>query len=165
MCVILKGRNRKRIHHASTSKLGEAILGEKPVSTVTSQPRTDPSGAKMHALSWQGVEQIGYTEHPKPAITEAQDIVLRVTATTVCGSDLHLCAGDMPAMHKEDIIGHEFMGILESVGPKVATLKVRDRVVCSFDIACGTCDYCKREEYTGCDMTNPSKLMEYMYGH
>jgi len=63
------------------------------------------------------------------------------------------------------VLGHEFMGIVDDVGSEVKHLKKGQRVVVAFDIACGTCDYCKREEYTGCDTTNPSKLMESMYGH
>jgi len=71
----------------------------------------------------------------------------------------------MPDMHDGDILGHEFMGIVDEVGSEVKKLTRGQRVVVAFDIACGACDYCKREEYTACDVTNPSKLMEEMYGH
>jgi len=71
----------------------------------------------------------------------------------------------MPDMHSGDILGHEFMGIIEAIGSEVKTLSVGQRVVVAFDIACGKCDYCKREQYTACDTTNPSKLVEKMYGH
>jgi len=74
-------------------------------------------------------------------------------------------AGEMPCMDKGLIIGHESMGIVESVGEKVKKLKQGDRVVVAFDIACGECDFCKREEYTGCSATNDSKLAENFFGH
>jgi len=68
-------------------------------------------------------------------------------------------------MYEGDILGHEFMGIIEEVGSEVTKLKVGQRVVVGFDIACGFCDFCKREEYSACDTTNPSRLVEYLYGH
>lgn len=119
----------------------------------------------MHALVYNGTKSIAYVQVPRPLLTEENDALIRVTGTTICGSDLHLYAGEMPDMHKGDILGHEFMGIIEQVGPGVKKLNVGQRVVVSFDIACGSCDYCKREEYTSCDTTNPSKLMEKSYGH
>jgi len=92
-------------------------------------------------------------------------VVLKITATTICGSDLHLYSNAMLDMHEGDILGHEFMGIIEDVGSEVKTLSKGQRVVVAFDIACGQCEYCQREEYTACDTTNPSNLMESMYGH
>jgi len=119
----------------------------------------------MNALAWMGKKDIQVISAPRPMITDQRDIVLKITATTICGSDLHLYSGAMPDMYKGDIIGHEFMGIVEDVGTEVKTLHQGQRVVVAFDIGCGTCDYCKREEYTACDTTNPSKLNEEMYGH
>jgi len=68
-------------------------------------------------------------------------------------------------MHDGDIMGHEFMGVIDEVGSEVHNLRVGQRVVVAFDIACGKCSYCQREEYTACDTTNPSKLAEVAYGH
>jgi threonine dehydrogenase-like Zn-dependent dehydrogenase len=119
----------------------------------------------MHAIVWRGKKTVNYLEKPKPLVTDPTDILLKVTATTICGSDLHLYTGSMLDMQDGDILGHEFMGIVEDVGSEVKKLKKGDRVVVAFDIACGFCDYCKREEYTGCDTTNPSKLIETLYGH
>lgn len=99
-----------------------------------------------------------------PLITDPRDIVLKVTATTICGSDLHLYNNNILNMHDGDIIGHEFMGIIQDVGDQVKTLKIGQRVVVAFAISCGSCDFCKREEYSCCDTTNPSKLMEKAYG-
>jgi len=78
---------------------------------------------------------------------------------------LHLYSGNMADMKEGDILGHEFMGIVEDVGSDVKQIKKGMRVVVAFDIACGSCDYCERQEYTACDTTNPSKLEEAMYGH
>jgi len=99
-------------------------------------------------------------------ITDPADAIIRITATTICGSDLHLYHNELPgAMEKGDILGHEPMGIVEQVGPDVTKFKPGDRVVISFCISCGVCEYCKRQQFTLCDNTNPSKEMEKMYGH
>lgn len=90
---------------------------------------------------------------------------MRITATTICGSDLHLYTNSIVDMHDGDILGHEFMGIVEEKGADVKNIQLGQRVVVAFDIACGMCSYCQREEYTACDTTNPSKLQEAMYGH
>lgn len=134
-----------------------------PTSTPT-QPKYDET-RKMHALVWHGKKDVRYDEVPVPLITDTTDIVLKITATTICGSDLHLYTGAMLTMREGDILGHEFMGIVEDVGPAVEKVKKGDRVVVAFGIACGMCSYCGREEYTACDTTNPSTLMENMYGH
>jgi threonine dehydrogenase-like Zn-dependent dehydrogenase len=119
----------------------------------------------MHALAWYGKRDIRLIDAPRPLITDPRDIVLKITATTICGSDLHMYSNATPDMHKGDILGHEFMGVVEEVGPEVKNIKTGQRVVVAFGIACGTCEYCKRQEFTACDTTNPSKLMETMYGH
>jgi len=145
------------------AQAADAIVGSAPTATPA-QPLTDPS-CPMRALAWKGKQDIQYIEAPRPLITDQRDIVLKVTATTICGSDLHLYTGAMPNMHSGDIPGHEFMGIVISAGSEVQKIKVGARVVVAFDIACGNCDFCKREEYTACSETNPSLLMENMYGH
>jgi len=147
----------------AAAKVADKVLGSEP-TTSAPQPLVDPS-RPMHALIWHGKKDVQYVEKPRPLLTDATDVILRITATTICGSDLHLYTGSMLDMHDGDILGHEFMGIIEEVGSEVKKLHVGQRVVVAFDIACGKCSYCKREEYTACDVTNPSKLMEYMYGH
>jgi len=144
------------------ASMGEKVLGEYPTSTPT-QPKLDQT-RPMHALVWHGKKDIRYVETPRPMITDSKDIILKVTASTICGSDLHLYSGAMPGMQKGDILGHEFLGTVEEVGSQVKNLSVGQRVVVAFDIACGVCDFCKREEYTACDTTNPSKEMELLYG-
>jgi threonine dehydrogenase-like Zn-dependent dehydrogenase len=76
-------------------------------------------------------------EVPKPRVVEDRDVILKVTGSTVCGSDLHLLHGTVVEMEKGDILGHEFCGLVESMGPGVKGLKKGDRVVASFQIACG----------------------------
>jgi len=153
--------NRTSMINAAT-QLADKVLGKAPTAERP-QPRTDPS-KPMHALIWNGAKDIEYIETPRPMLTDPEDIVLKITATTICGSDLHLYTNAMLDMHKGDILGHEFMGIVDEVGPEVKNLKKGDRVVVAFGICCGRCDFCKREEYTACDKTNPSKLVEAMYG-
>jgi threonine dehydrogenase-like Zn-dependent dehydrogenase len=103
----------------------------------------------MHALAWYGKRDIRLIDAPRPLITDPRDIVLKITATTICGSDLHMYSNATPDMHKGDILGHEFMGVVEEVGPEVKNIKTGQRVVVAFGIACGTCEYCKRQEFTG----------------
>jgi threonine dehydrogenase-like Zn-dependent dehydrogenase len=127
-------------------------------------PKKDPN-LTMKAVQWFGKADVRVVEVPRPMITEPKDALLRITATTICGSDLHLYHSEVPGMEKGDILGHEFMGIVEQIGSEVKNIQVGDRVVASFDISCGECDYCKREEFTLCDNTNPSTEMEKLYGH
>lgn len=99
-----------------------------------------------------------------PMLSDSRDVLLRIIATTVCGSDLHLYNNTILDMHDGDILGHEFMGIIEQIGDNVNKFHVGQRVVVAFNIACGFCDYCRREEYSLCETTNPSKLQQKMYG-
>lgn len=93
---------------------------------------------------------------PIPDITEENDVIVRVTGTTICGSDLHLLHGEIVALQKGDILGHEFIGNVEKIGPNVKNLKIGQRVVASFQIACGTCRYCEQKLSSFCDRTNNS---------
>eukprot|EP00891_Asterochloris_glomerata_P001451 jgi/Astpho2/1451/Aster-06299 len=121
---------------------------------------------KKHlAAEWHGKNTIKVQERPVPIITDPQDVILRVTSTAICGSDLHLYVGAMPGMKSGDVMGHEFMGVVEAVGPEVKTLKKGDRAVASFEMACGSCVYCKASFFSGCDRTNPSEEQESLYGH
>jgi threonine dehydrogenase-like Zn-dependent dehydrogenase len=119
----------------------------------------------MHAVEWHGKASVDVTQRPAPIVTDEKDAILKVTTTAICGSDLHLYLNTVPGMHKGDVLGHEFMGIVESVGPGVKTLKVGDRVISSFDMGCGECEYCKEGLFSSCDRTNPSVEMEELYGH
>jgi threonine dehydrogenase-like Zn-dependent dehydrogenase len=109
----------------------------------------------MRAVTYHGTHDFRVDTHPDPSIKDPKDAILRVTSTAICGSDLHLYDGFIPAMRKGDIIGHEFMGIVEEVGPEVTNLRKGDRVVIPFTVNCGRCHWCERELYSLCDESNP----------
>src|SRR6185437_4945437 len=101
-----------------------------------------------------------------PQILNPHDAIIKITRTAICGSDLHLFDGFIPTMEAGDVMGHEFMGIVEEVGREVTNLKRGDRVVVPFTIACGSCFFCKRQLWSACDNTNPNAhLMEAAYGY
>lgn len=101
---------------------------------------------------------------PKPKIIEDRDVILKVTGTTVCGSDLHLLHGAVIELDKGDILGHEFCGVVEQVGPGATSVKVGKRYVASFQIACGDCFFCKQKLSSQCEKTNSNTAAQAMYG-
>jgi len=107
----------------------------------------------MRALTWQGIEKVEVAEVPDPKIQQPTDAIVRVTSTAICGSDLHLYRGLAPYLQPGDVLGHEFMGIVEEVGSAVTNIAVGDRVVVPFNISCGHCFYCSRGLYAQCDTT------------
>jgi len=111
----------------------------------------------MQALTYQGARDVRVETVPDPALQAPDDLILRVTATAICGSDLHIYRGKIPAMEDGDILGHEFMGIVEEVGSEVTAVKPGDRVVIPFVIACGQCFHCLLEEFSACETTNPGR--------
>ncbi|MEO8432957.1 MAG: zinc-dependent alcohol dehydrogenase [Acidobacteriota bacterium] len=113
----------------------------------------------MRALCWEGRKHVEVRDVPDPEILAPKDAILRVTSTAICGSDLHLYDGFIPTMRKGDILGHEFMGEVVEVGKANTRLKVGDRVVVPFAIACGGCFFCQKELYSCCDNTNPNASM------
>jgi len=129
----------------------------------TTQYKGDPS-QKMIAAQWFGAEDVRPMHVPKPMITDPTDAIVRITSTTICGSDLHMYLHEVKEMDKGFILGHEFMGIIEQVGPDVKEVKQGDRVVVSAVIADGCCFYCKNGWYSCCDNTNPNKEVEKLYG-
>ena len=121
----------------------------------------------MKALVWCAPYKVSLENVPEPKIINKRDAIVRVTSTCICGSDLHLVDGFIPFMKPGDVMGHEPMGIVEEVGPGVdgAKVKVGDRVVVPFFVACGECFFCKRELWSCCDNTNPkSSLGETLLG-
>ncbi len=120
----------------------------------------------MKAVTWQGAKKMGVETVPDPTIINPHDCILKITRTAICGSDLHLYDGYIPTMEAGDIPGHEFMGIVEEVGPEVKNLRRGDRVVVPFTIACGNCLFCKKDLWSLCDNTNPNaQVAETMYGY
>jgi threonine dehydrogenase-like Zn-dependent dehydrogenase len=112
----------------------------------------------MKAVCWMGTEKVSVEDVPDPKILNPRDAIVRITSTCICGSDLHLYDGFIPTMEQGDILGHEFMGEIVEVGPGVnrEKLKVGDRVVVPFTIACGRCFFCQRELWSCCDNSNPN---------
>jgi threonine dehydrogenase-like Zn-dependent dehydrogenase len=120
----------------------------------------------MKAVRWHGKGDVRVDRVPDPEIVNPHDVIVRVTRAAICGSDLHLYGGFIPTMKAGDILGHEFMGEVVDVGADVRELKVGDRVVVPFNIACGACHFCSHELWSLCDNTNPNAWMaESFYGH
>ena len=122
----------------------------------------------MKAVCWMGKENMQVHNVPDPTILNPRDAIIRITSTCICGSDLHLYDGYVPTMEQGDIMGHEFMGEVVEVGPGVSRdkLKVGDRVVVPFTIACGKCFFCERQLWSLCDNTNPNAwIAESMMGY
>ena len=119
----------------------------------------------MRAVVYKGSNKIQVEDVPRPLLQHPTDVIVRVTTTAICGSDLHLYGGLIPTVKAGDIFGHEFMGIISEVGPEVKQLAVGDRVIVPFVIACGTCFFCDRKEHALCDNSNPKKeIGEEMMG-
>lgn len=110
----------------------------------------------MRALRWHGVEDIRCDNVPDPELQKDDDVIVKITATAICGSDLHFYNGLAPAMKEGDIVGHEFMGEIVDTGSAISHVKKGDRVVIPFTISCGHCFFCERELYSLCDESNPN---------
>lgn len=119
----------------------------------------------MRALEWTGKESVRVAEREVPRVLVPTDAVIRITTTTICGSDLHMYHNQVKGLQKGDILGHEFVGVVDSVGSGVSKFRVGDRVVVSAAIACGSCFYCTNGLFSCCDNTNPSTEMQSLYGH
>ncbi len=119
----------------------------------------------MKALAWHGKNDVRIDNVEDPKIQDSKDIILKVTTCAICGSDLHLLHDYVPTMKSGDVLGHEFMGIVEEAG-KDSNLKAGDRVVVPFNIACGECFFCKKGLFSVCDRSNPnSETAKKMMGH
>lgn len=112
----------------------------------------------MKAVCWMGKEKMSVENVPDPQILNPRDAIIRITRTAICGSDLHLYGGFIPTMEQGDIVGHEFMGEVVEVGPGISKdkLKVGEKVVVPFTIACGKCFFCEQQLWSCCDNSNPN---------
>jgi threonine dehydrogenase-like Zn-dependent dehydrogenase len=111
----------------------------------------------MLALTFHGKNDVRVETVPDPGLQGDEDILLRVTATAICGSDLHLYRAKVPGLEHGDILGHEFMGVVEDAGRAVTKVKRGDRVVVPFTISCGHCFFCEKDLYACCENTNPDR--------
>jgi len=136
---------------------------ESKISTIETQPACSQTET-MQALAWRGSEKVELVTIGKPLITQPADAIIKVTSTSICGSDLHLYRGLVDGLKSGDILGHEFMGIVEDIGPEVKNIKKGDRVVIAFDIACGGCNFCKQQMFSACEITNDSMKQKEQYG-
>src|ERR1044071_5016995 len=120
----------------------------------------------MKATCWHGKHDVRVDNVPDPTIQQSRDVIIRVTSTAICGSDLHIYDGFIPTMEKGDVLGHEFMGEVVDVGSENRRLKIGDRVVVPFTISCGQCFFCKQQLWSLCDNSNPNAWMaEKLYGY
>lgn len=111
----------------------------------------------MKAVTYQGIKDVQVKEVNDPKLEKSDDILVQITSTAICGSDLHLIHGMIPNLPKNYIIGHEPIGIVLETGPDVSKLKKGDRVIIPFTVACGQCFYCQNQLESQCDQANPNR--------
>ncbi|KAI1372619.1 GroES-like protein [Hypoxylon crocopeplum] len=138
-------------------------------SSITAQDIANYNGdtgkdETMKALCWMGKNSVQVRDVPRPKVLEPDDVILKVTGSTVCGSDLHLYHGTVIQLNKGDILGHEFCGIVDEVGSAVKKVQKGKRYVASFQIACGDCFFCKQKLSSQCEKTNSNTTARAMYG-
>jgi threonine dehydrogenase-like Zn-dependent dehydrogenase len=142
---------------------GEATTAQNVTNPGNKEEWGDKSET-MKALAWMGKNTVEMIDCPKPKVIEDTDVILKITGSTVCGSDLHLLHGTVVELQKGDILGHEFCGIVDEVGSAVTKFQKGQRVVASFQIACGDCYYCKQKLSSQCEKTNDNTIENAMYG-
>ncbi|AWB46629.1 glutathione-dependent formaldehyde dehydrogenase [Paenibacillus sp. CAA11] len=119
----------------------------------------------MKAVTYQGIKNVVVKEVPDPKIVKPDDMIVKITSTAICGSDLHLIHGMIPNLQENYVIGHEPIGIVEEVGPDVTKVKKGDRVIIPFNIACGECFFCKNQLESQCDNSNQHGDMGAYFGY
>jgi S-(hydroxymethyl)glutathione dehydrogenase/alcohol dehydrogenase len=119
----------------------------------------------MKAVTYQGIKNVAVKEVADPKIIKRDDIIVRLTSTAICGSDLHLIHGMVPNFPNDYIIGHEPVGVVEEAGSEVTNLKKGDRVIIPFNVSCGQCWYCQNQLTSQCDNSNPHGDMGGYFGY
>jgi len=119
----------------------------------------------MKAVTFQGIKNVKVKNVPDPKLIKDDDIIVKVTSTAICGSDLHLVHGTIPKMPKDFIIGHETMGIVEEIGKDVFKVKKGDRIIVPFPISCGHCWYCEHDLWSQCDNSNSHGEIGAIFGY
>ena len=119
----------------------------------------------MKAIVYEGIRNVKVKDVEDPKIQRDDDIIVRVTSTAICGSDLHLIHGFIPNLPKGFILGHETMGIVEEVGKEVNKVKKGDRVIVPFPVSCGHCWYCEHDLWSQCDNSNPHGEAGGIFGY
>jgi len=122
-----------------------------PIKKEKSNGSLTENNKTMMALVYHGPGKKSWEEKPRPAIKESTDAVVKILKTTICGTDLHIMKGDVPAVTDGRIIGHEGVGIIEEVGNAVSNFKKGDHVLISCITSCGKCEYCKKAMYSHCE--------------
>lgn len=119
----------------------------------------------MKAVTYQGKKKVEVKEVGDAKLVKRDDILVRVTSTAICGSDLHIYHGLIPGMYDDYVIGHEPMGIVEETGPDVTRVKKGDRVIIPFNVACGECFFCQNQMESQCDNANDAKDTGGYFGY
>ncbi|GES63282.1 alcohol dehydrogenase [Aspergillus terreus] len=156
---------------SQAANLVEKVVGHSDNATVTTDVSSynkkeygAETGPPIQATTWQGKNSIAVVEMPKPRVIDEGDVIVKVTGSTICGSDLHLYHGVVPQLEKGDVLGHECCGIVETTGPTVSKVRAGQRVVVSFPIACGSCTNCSRKLFSQCERTNENTITNALYG-
>jgi hypothetical protein len=110
----------------------------------------DDHDARTHALVYRGPGRRAWEERPHPVLQDPTDAIVRITTSTICGTDLHILKGDVPSVTAGRILGHEGVGVVTEVGPGVSTFRRGDRVLISCITSCGRCDFCRKQMYSHC---------------
>ena len=122
----------------------------KITTVLDAPPVTNGTTDRMKALVYHGPGKKAWQDVPRPAIKETTDAMVRITTSTICGTDLHILKGDLPAVTDGRILGHEGIGVVESIGSAVTSVRVGERVLISCVTSCGKCDYCRKGMYSHC---------------
>ena len=122
-----------------------------PISDKLERPEGIKINNQMNALVYKGPGKIAWEKKPKPSLIVGTDAIVRITKTTICGTDLHIIKGDLPEVNEGRILGHEGVGVIEEIGSAITEFKVGDSVLISCISSCAKCSYCKKGMYSHCE--------------